>query len=648
MLSRRQQPSCSRDAAAERGTATRSAAASRLHGVVIGVCLGIITVNPVRADLDPGLKKPYELHVVLHIAEHRALTPVFQDQVQRELRAHLRLTFGKLAHVTVLRAHPLLAEVRRRGLQQALDGWDELSDVKTHFVLIDFSNGRYELQARQHDGATGLSSPVVRRDATSDPRLVARRAALLVDRDFGLAGTVLPGGNGKVQVALQGGGLGVPLDRWIKRDDVFAVARFTQDGDRPRATRLDWTLLQVAEEPAHGVCRCRFFTRFKENELTEGGPVLGYRCLRLATTTALVHLRMLSDDDKAPVPLPNIQVHISRLDFDAPDAFKRATDNNGFVVTDQPFTNVAFVSIWKGLQLRARFPVEIVDDRTIVCRLHANPEADAQAQLELRKDRWVRRIYDLLLADANRVQYLNDLLRASKREQALAAARDGVKALEEDLKSLRPERQQLLDAKQDVAEGDRGLAELKHHQAKLDHFIARLENVLKEESSEKTRALRTLLERARLLKTQAEFAEAIKLYRQLLQESPDQPNVKAELETLEKDWKVAGPAHQQAREFIYNEWTRTMDTAAFKAALPRAREALTACRKAGDRLTPQKLLQADLVHAAALKKRLEVLRQRESEDNRNETRTIGQLADELNRLHREASALVHGKNAPAQ
>jgi hypothetical protein len=215
--------------------------------------------------LDPRLEQPYELHVVLHVAEHRVLTPAFQEQLQRQLRDYLRLTLGKLANVTILRTHPRLAEVRARGLQQALDGWTDLSSVKTHFVLLDFRDGRYELQARQHDGTSGLSSPVVRRDATSDRRLVARKAALLVDQDFGLVGTVIRGAGGKTQLAIRAGNLGVPLGRWLRRGDVFAVARITREGDRQRATRLDWALLQVLDEPNHGVCRCRYVTRFQEN-----------------------------------------------------------------------------------------------------------------------------------------------------------------------------------------------------------------------------------------------------------------------------------------------------------------------------------------------------------------------------------------------
>ena len=61
-----------------------------------------------RADLDPEPNTPYQLRVVLSVAEHRMLTPAFQKQLETDLKAQLQLSFGKLANVTVARAHPLL------------------------------------------------------------------------------------------------------------------------------------------------------------------------------------------------------------------------------------------------------------------------------------------------------------------------------------------------------------------------------------------------------------------------------------------------------------------------------------------------------------------------------------------------------------
>jgi hypothetical protein len=167
-------------------------------------CFFLCPFSFARGALDPETDKPYHLQVVLRIAENRLSTPVFRDQVERQIGDSLRAALGDLARVEIVHQHPLLAEVEAKGLQQALDGYSVLSDTKTHFVLIDFVDGRYEIQARQHDGFTGLASPV-RHSSTADRQLVARSATLLIDQDFGLAGTLEQVENGRVTVKLKGG-----------------------------------------------------------------------------------------------------------------------------------------------------------------------------------------------------------------------------------------------------------------------------------------------------------------------------------------------------------------------------------------------------------------------------------------------------------
>src|SRR5260221_9208176 len=122
---------------------------------VIAVCC-----STVRADLDPEQNKPYNLQVILHFAEHRWLTPVFQIQVQRQLKDSLQVSLGNLARVQIVTNSPLIKDVEKQGgLQNALDRWHQLGDAKQHFLTIGFANGRYEIEGRQFDGFTGLPSP---------------------------------------------------------------------------------------------------------------------------------------------------------------------------------------------------------------------------------------------------------------------------------------------------------------------------------------------------------------------------------------------------------------------------------------------------------------------------------------------------------
>src|SRR5262249_44146524 len=144
---------------------------------------GIFALVPsfAAAQLDPELNKPYHLRVVLRMAENRMFTPLFKDRVRRGLQDGLQAALGNLGQVEVVtrsalvkqlkteeaplapelrqsleRTLRLLEEVDGKGLQQALDEWKEVSQTKTHFVLLNVVDGQYEIQARQFDGLSGL------------------------------------------------------------------------------------------------------------------------------------------------------------------------------------------------------------------------------------------------------------------------------------------------------------------------------------------------------------------------------------------------------------------------------------------------------------------------------------------------------------
>ena len=203
--------------------------------------------QPVSGRLDPEMDKPYRLQVVVHVADNRFLTPLFQEQLLNGVRDRLRLALGALAKVEVTTAHPLLADVAAKGLETGLDNWDQLTGTKTHFVFVDFIAGTYSLQARQFDGMTGLASPTGRRAPTFASRSRLRRR--LVEEDFGIVGTVTAVNDNKVTLALKAGMLADKLSRWVKTGDVFAISRITKSGDNLRGTRVPWALLKC--KPRH-------------------------------------------------------------------------------------------------------------------------------------------------------------------------------------------------------------------------------------------------------------------------------------------------------------------------------------------------------------------------------------------------------------
>src|SRR5204863_6374075 len=110
--------------------------------------------------------KPYDLHVILRIAPHHPLTPIFRRQLQSDLQDALQAAFGTLAQVEVLDAATLPADAWLN--PAALDAQRSLGPAKRHFVDVSYVNGQYVVQARQHDGSTGLAGPVVRHERTAD------------------------------------------------------------------------------------------------------------------------------------------------------------------------------------------------------------------------------------------------------------------------------------------------------------------------------------------------------------------------------------------------------------------------------------------------------------------------------------------------
>jgi hypothetical protein len=602
--------------------------------------------------LDPETDKPYQLRVVLGVADQRLLTDVFKEQVERELRDGLQAALGDLATVEVVRAHPRLKEVEANGLQ-ALDAWKDVDDVKTHFVMIDYVNGQYEIQARQHDGYTGQASPVVRTDRTLDRQFVARTAALLVGKDFGLVGTVTPTDGQTARVTLKGGGLGVALDRWIKKDDVFALVQVSSGGGGYRAVRVPWAALQVQKAPENGVCTCQVYNRHP-NPLAQGGGVAGYRCLKLTTIQAPLRLRVVEANAKKPTPKAGLQIHVRRHGFTGEDDSKLqgVTDPDGFFSTEKDkekgvFDHLAFASIVDNDKpLVPKIPVALVDERPVT--VPVSIKLDANTLLTQRRDLWVGQVYESLLVMVDLFKDLENLLKDKKHSEAMSRAQKAAKGLQEDLDRFRQQRQGLVEdaknVKLDLSEGDERFKELVTAQAKLQDFVGRLQEALNKENDPKRKELQAKLSQAQLLENDAEFGKALDLYEQVLKEDSDNADLKKRYDKLKEDWTLKGDKHREAREYIYETWPN-VDALKLKAELPKAREAFETCRDAGDFLSPQKLRKAVVVHAAHLKEQLAALMTDVNEDDRKAAKDIQEISEGLNSLVKEVNAYLD-KAAP--
>ncbi|MCS6853009.1 MAG: hypothetical protein NZ700_17775 [Gemmataceae bacterium] len=609
-------------------------------GIAFLGMVGWVTGTPAQAALDPEVRTPYRLQLVVHFAPHRLLTPVFQEQVRRELRDAMQAALGRMAQVEAVTDHPLLAEIAERGLGPVLEAWKELSEVKTHFVLIDYVEVHYEIQAGQHDGRTGLASPV-RRERTRDRPFVARTAVRLVHRDFGLVGTLEKPDPKEpfVQVTFQGAGLGEPLQPWVKKNDVCAVAQIRSGSGGVRSTQVPWALVQLLEEPQQGVAKARLLHRFA-NPLAGGPGILGYRCLKLGTTKGPLHLRLV--DDRTLQPRSGLQVWVSPYGFGPHDLvrLRGVTGPDGLILgkPDDLYEHVAFVRIFVHGAPLAEVPVAILDDRVVVCRVNVDSRAEQLGQLEFRRKRWLGHLHESLLVQAELSKELANLiakpgLQAAAREKARSSLHQlqaDLEVIQGELAILRQLAEPLGPRAVSLADGEQRLAELVAWQQKLQGVIANLDEVIRLENDAQQREARALAEQARLLEERAEYPEAIALYEQALAKARGaQPQLQKYLDDLKSAWKPKNEAHAQARAFIYDSWAKLDNARAIGDALPRAREALATCAREHDKRTLGKLLLATVAHADRLRRELESLRPDEGEDVRRQIQTVEEVAGKL-------------------
>jgi tetratricopeptide (TPR) repeat protein len=608
------------------------------------------------AALDPELKSPYQVHVVLSVAEHRMLTPQFQKRLETDLRDQVQLALGKLAKVEVVHGHALLNDIRTKGLQTVLDGWDELSTVRTLFVLVDFAGGQYRIETGQHDGLTGLSSTVVRREALTDPRRVAETAARLVLNDFGVVGTFQRLDGTDVKVAIYGGGLVDSLQPWLKVGDAFAVVRMSRDGGKLRANPIESAVLQVIEAPRDGHVRCRYFCRYVDDwslkddaqaDDRADSPALGYRCVKLSTIRGPFKLRLVND--KTQEFLSGFRVVVSGTPTFSGTGAEGATIQ-GLFETKELFANVAYVRILSGEKALVEFPVPLVDDRTIVCRMSPDATAIKQGEVLLRLNRWVRWSYEALSTCEQRLTDFNNALKGPL-EQALKLGHQNLEAISGETTRLTSERAalaKLAGAQKmgvDYSEGDQLAKALEFRHKQLQEYLVELDKLLKEETSDAKRDLAAMVKRAELLEKQADFEQAIQLYDKVLKERPDSAKVKEHLAQLKDAWAIKDKGHEEARRFIYDSWPG-LDMPGLKANMAKGKEMFARIQAAGDTKTPLKLVLANVHHATVLTKRLEALRKSPvfTEDNNTEIKALVQLAAELQNLQQKAVAVVTGKD----
>jgi tetratricopeptide (TPR) repeat protein len=598
----------------------------------LGLC------GEMRAD---ELNKPYDLTIVVHVAENRLLTDVFRKRIQRDLHDGFQAALGDMGHVTVTDKHPRLADVLARGLH-SLDDWKDRDDKKTHFVLIDYSGVHYEIQTRQYDGTIGRASPVVRRDRTRDRDFVAKAAALLIKKDFGVLGTVRTepeGAKKTVTIELRGGALG-DMRRWVKKGDVFALA--PPDGSKPLA--LKWSLLQVEQAPAedarNGLCVCRFFNRYQVR-----GGIAGYRCIKLGAVEAPLRIRWMQQMPGGRLkPLDRrLTVDIRRYGFDGEESSKlqnssdlngvlEAVDEKGKIVL---FNNVAFVRVIDGLgnATPPQVPVALVDDQPVL--IEVNPSKDFNSVFSIQKSDWQTRVAASVQTQVELFRSLERLAaNPANRAESIAVAASGMKRAKKDRADLLKEKEELLREHKDLKTPieDRRIQQLEEYEKALAEFIAKQQQIEKTENDPQRKKWLSEIERAKLLEKELEYDKALEIYERIRQEGYQDADLDKHVEKVRKDWAPPrNKEHEEARGFIYRVWP-TLDISRLEEKLPAARDAFKKCKDADDFISIGKLLKGTEGHADRLRKKLEELRPDLIIDDEKEAQQLKKVSEQIAKL----------------
>jgi tetratricopeptide (TPR) repeat protein len=253
------------------------------------------------------------------------------------------------------------------------------------------------------------------------------------------------------------------------------------------------------------------------------------------------------------------------------------------------------------------------------------------------------------LAEDQLIQELNRLIEDHKGKEALDTSQRGLKAMDSDIANYADELGSLKKiakdlpkgtSRVDLSEGEQRLAELKTRRKDLQDFSDKLNEALQEASSPEKQQLRAKVLKARLLENDGEIEKAIQLYESIAQKEGDQ-SISSHVKKLKERWQAKDENHRRARNFIYGAWPNYRTSAEMKAHMDEARKAFQTCRDAGDKLSPVKLLKANIAHTDQLNKEKEGLEPEKNEDDRDKFQTIADVADDLGKLTEGINAFLN-------
>jgi tetratricopeptide (TPR) repeat protein len=96
--------------------------------------------------------------------------------------------------------------------------------------------------------------------------------------------------------------------------------------------------------------------------------------------------------------------------------------------------------------------------------------------------------------------------------------------------------------------------------------------------------------RINLLLASGEIEEALAALDQLATLAPNDPNIKVRKEKLAAEWKPKNEAHAKQREYMIKTWPALATIPDIRDSLAKLRDAIDACKKAGDKHALRRLI----------------------------------------------------------
>jgi len=610
----------------------------------------LLVASPVAAaPLDPQTKPEYRWRVVVSAAAHPTVTPAVREQLCRDLKVALQDDLGEalgvvdvmdLATVPAAKRDTLLASF-------ALSGWPaldreefrKLSGVKTHFVQLDVKDGRYLLSARQHDGDTGLTSPMIRTKTTPDIAKVGRLAGLLVARDFGPVATVerVPGEPLAAKVKFRGGEL-AGFEPHVKVGDVLAFSVIREqprpppkgakppkpgqpviaDVDRIAQPR-DFTYLLLTEAGLRGEFAARVLTRWAQPFPT-GRNVAGYRAMKWATAAGPLAVKLTDEKGNAHPPDFRPQVWAGEGAFTtAPSDRESFRGTDGVYQSLRPMTGVACVTVRVGTGKAQGFPVPVLGaDLPTVLKFNIDEKEVARAEYEQLCESVDRRVGDLKLTQGELFRGLGALITGGEFKTALDRATKGLKAVTDADKELSDELAKLgTDPMAKDSYTSRVLAvsadklkSLRTARPDLEKKIEDLKQAIQRADDpvrfEREFKEHELLRQVREFVARGEVPDAAGVYDQLF-ELTKRDDVKVQKDKLLQEWAPKTDDHRKARDFLLEEWRKASELAEFASLAAKLPGTVDVFAAHNDRLGLLNLRGSIVAAGTRLKDLLEVL-----------------------------------------